>query len=602
MGFLSYGAGKGLSIKHDFQKDIENLYQAEAYKAQIRTKKEQKARYYAGLMKEHPAVAPSMVRALDEFYKDLNNQVAEFAIENPNFETDVSKMQQFHGITDQYINNDFVRKDLQSQEQFDLLKAALNNGDIDPESEEYIENMERYTDWMENGGDGYVFTNPEQLDYNEMTIEANENIQPDVTIDDTGKRIVEVSETPYTRIVAYARNELKVPEKRRAIEKAYKLVKESGFYKNILDFRAREIAPGEEKKENHTGWNLAYKTMLDISKQRQDKIDMTYPYFVQDLAGLQPGSEIKGFDALKTLTEFGEKGRIDFGGQGREVFVDDPDNPGKVKAVKLMGQLVAVGTPVMKTMFGEAFVKVNVETIVDQNKEYEVEWTHTFKRKPDAEPQIFTHKEWLEFRNTLGLKPRQLEKLEKEGVYRVMSFSSSNTSTYGKMYDNAGFIGVKENIPGIMAGMEMQRTTESFPKYTGSIWMPAHLTPENMTSYEKARGGQAHATDIHAAESTRFENMMYEFSRTGNYTAAREMINDTMTTNKVVYMTAEGKKASKDNYSKKVSMGSWESTEEDPKVFVQKMTEEDSRSGRISTIEYYYDSMTGKYYYKNLEE
>jgi len=599
MGFLSYGAAKGLGVSHDFQKDIENLYNAEAYKSQVRAEKEQKTRYYSELMKEHTAVAPSMVSELEDHYMNLNSEIADFAMNNPNFETDVNKMQQFHSLTDKYLNNDMVRKDIQSQEQFELLKTAMSNGDIDPESDEYMENMDRYSDWMENGGDGFMFQNPEVVDYSELIIDANKNILPDVKVSDTGKRIMEITETPYSDIISYASTLLSIPKNRRAIQKAYDQVEDTGFYKNILDFLAKEIEPGEVRKENFVSWNLAYKTQLDISKQKQAKIDSTYPYFTQDLAGLGPGQTIKGFAALRTLTEFGEKGKVDLGRKGREVFVDDPNNPGKVMPVTLMGQLISVGTPEMKTMFGEAFVKVNVETIVDENKDYEVEATHEFKENADAEPQTFTTAEWMEFKKGLGLNEKQLGKLE-AGVYRDMTFSTTNTSTYGRMYTDAGFTAVTQNVPG-MIDLQLNEKKVSFPKYSGSVWMPASLTPETLTSYEKSRGGVTHAGDIHEAKATKFENVMYELANAGNIAAARETINDTMTTNKVVYLTDQGKKATEDNYSKKVDMGSWESTKEDRRIFVQKMTET-NKDGRSSSIEYYYDSMTGKYYSKNIDE
>ena len=68
MGFLNFGAIKGLSHGHDFQRDIDRLYDRERYAMEVRKERENKARYYGDLLQKQQATTPYNTQRLEGYY------------------------------------------------------------------------------------------------------------------------------------------------------------------------------------------------------------------------------------------------------------------------------------------------------------------------------------------------------------------------------------------------------------------------------------------------------------------------------------------------------------------------------------------------------
>ena len=174
-GFLDYGTGKGLAVAHDWGKDTQNLFQTEALKARAEQEKEQKTEYFAKQLQEGKAVAPVNVQKLQEFYTGLNKDMADFVIKNPNFETDVTKMTEFHNLSDKYLNNNIIREDQQVQGEFSKLKSAIGNGKLRPD-EQFAE-MQKYNDYKDGKTkDPYIFAEPVRADIEKTIAEINKNL------------------------------------------------------------------------------------------------------------------------------------------------------------------------------------------------------------------------------------------------------------------------------------------------------------------------------------------------------------------------------------------------------------------------------------------
>lgn len=161
---LGLGIAKGVSYVNDWEKDIDRVYQRAEYAAKIQTEKERKTAYYAELLKKGHATNPRTELELNGFYKGLNDKLATFFTENPNFETDIDAMQKFRDIQDQYLNNDILRRDVQVGQQREKLENAVATKQISKAG--YEENMARYNEYIDPANVGkdnpFVFVNYQQ--------------------------------------------------------------------------------------------------------------------------------------------------------------------------------------------------------------------------------------------------------------------------------------------------------------------------------------------------------------------------------------------------------------------------------------------------------
>lgn len=171
-----YGAGKGLAFVNDWEGDLDRLYKRAEYDAQLQTEKQRKTAYYGELLKKGHGTNPRTEAELNDFYTNLNGQLADFFTENPNFETDPVAYQKFLDIQDRYLNNDILREDLQVGQEFEKLKQAYNSREIT--REKFDQEMERYNSYIDpdKKGDPYVFSNPRIKTSNELLDELSKTI------------------------------------------------------------------------------------------------------------------------------------------------------------------------------------------------------------------------------------------------------------------------------------------------------------------------------------------------------------------------------------------------------------------------------------------
>jgi len=156
------GLGKGLAVRHDFRRDIQTLYQRENMRAQIQEEKRRKAQLYGSMLKKGHVRGEYNTRRLEEHYDQLNGKLSDFVTENPGWETDPGLFAKFVEISDGYLQNDIIQEDVQVQQQFEALQQKVNSGTMG--TDEINRQMDVYHNYIENGGDPYVFVNPREHD------------------------------------------------------------------------------------------------------------------------------------------------------------------------------------------------------------------------------------------------------------------------------------------------------------------------------------------------------------------------------------------------------------------------------------------------------
>lgn len=171
------GLGKGLAYRHDFGADINQLWQTENYKSQIDVEKRRKAQMYGKMLEQGHVRGANNTRRLQEDYDRINNEFANFVTENPGWETDPGLFAKATAISGQYLNNDIIREDEQVAQNFQALQQKMASGTM--EKEDMDKQMGLYTNYMENGGDPYVFINPKQVEFSDIISNAVDSIGVD---------------------------------------------------------------------------------------------------------------------------------------------------------------------------------------------------------------------------------------------------------------------------------------------------------------------------------------------------------------------------------------------------------------------------------------
>lgn len=251
------GTKKGLSFVNDWEGDINRLYQREEYAAKVRAEKEQKTQYYAGLLKKGHGTNPRAEKDLDQFYSKVNTELADFVIENPNFETDVNAMQKFMSISDKYLNNDILRKDLQVKQQFEDLQKA--SGDL---TEEEIESeMERYNAYINSEpGDEvspYVFMNYKRKSSLDLLGEITSQLQAvdgETQLDNTAHVFYRNREVPILNVFNTVTSTYTDKKNKIVMDNEYKAFKEqnpqNSMFPDVITYwthKAKNATPIEMK-------------------------------------------------------------------------------------------------------------------------------------------------------------------------------------------------------------------------------------------------------------------------------------------------------------------------------------------------------------------
>jgi hypothetical protein len=287
---LGLGISKGLSYVNDWDKDIDRVYQREEYAAQVRAEKERKTQYYAGLLKQGHATNPRTEQELTEYYKGLNNELADFVISNPNFETDVNSMQKFLDISDRYLDNNILRTDLQVKQEFDKLSEAVSTGKIT--TTQFDREMERYNTYIDPNqkGDPYVFSNPKLKTTGELVGEMSQLVETieGSTLEDP------VSHTFYTRSEVDPEKALQIVEGHYADEEN-KVVMDSTYnnlvknnpelktmFPDVKSFYAKQLINSKRSDRTTIGPDYEYQQRMQLQYSKKAGTDNLFSHFLMN--------------------------------------------------------------------------------------------------------------------------------------------------------------------------------------------------------------------------------------------------------------------------------------------------------------------------------
>lgn len=504
MGFLSYGSGKALSYAHDFQKDIDRLYQREAYRAQVQAEKEKKSMFYASMMKEQTAAAPVNTRKLETLYEGLHKEIADFAINNPDWETDVSKTQQMMGMMDQFINNPIIREDQEVQQQWNATKEAYNNHDI--REEEYEAMAEKYNKYKEGlESDPYVFANPKRKDLPQILSEINNYLAPvtaEVTDPVTGK-ITKTMKTPDENIHMAAVMGLRDRDTDFVVSKAYDGLdeKEKGLYKSKTDYFEHMIKYGEAMVTEDAGYDQMFllnaKDRLDNSAKKNN---YHRSYVSKVYLPLREKGEAPADVANLSFTEFGgNKQPIAIGRNGRNFKVYGKDE--NIGEINIKGSVVSSGAGKIRVIGGVPWVETIVHVSVEDD-EAAVDNGGNISTRPISEEQ----KE--------SLRRRRIKLDEANSVEKIMLSE--------KLSEN-GFKKVKVTNEGMMAGLGLDGSTVTSDLYVGTVLMPAEFNETSRVKYDNF-----YNTETKVAENSELYDESYniaEVLQSGNTPVASSIIN-----------------------------------------------------------------------------
>lgn len=515
MGFLDYGSAKGLGLKHDFKGDIDRLYQREAYRRGVEAEKAEKAKYYASFVKEGTAVAPSNVRRLDKEYDQYNTEIADFMIEHgPAIETDIKLQQEFMKKTDRYLNNDILREDMQVQQEFQKLKDNVGK----MTDEQYNIEMERYTEYYENGGDPYVFSNTLMPTYEEILQVSNKSLESikSITYSSEGEKIIEYEAVTPLRLKTQAITDYSDPTMRKVIDKRFKEYEEGGlfkgFYPTAYAMHVQNLSKGERISEDFVGWNMSPEEKATLDK----RLAVESPWYLQDIGSeFYSGAVISGNMSISKFTVFNDLNRSwNLGSEGKSVKIKRED--GSWKEVVLYGELQATNFGEILVLDEGGYVRVDVKTIVDtQAKQPEpvVRYEQVDNEITEEEYQVAYNK----MNETNRMKLDNGERVA--GFQKITSYPS-----IGKEYYNqANFSEQSFNIPGLLnLPIDPKKGTHSV--FSGSIYIPLNVTASTVASYELDRD-KTNASKVQ--KSLTIENIILDNLLAGNQRFAIEAMMDT---------------------------------------------------------------------------
>ncbi len=308
MGFLEYGSVRGLSLGHDYQRDIDRLYDRERFSMEVRKERENKARYYGEMLQQKQATTPNNTQKLEGYYDELTGELADFVINNPNFETDINLQRQFQDIASRFQNNDIIREDMQVAQSLENLKEEMLSGEMD--GDDYIVEMDRYMEYANNGGDPYVFENFKKVYLTDIVTQLAEAVSQvtEVTTED-GQVISTVGADPaaldYTARMALTRSDYD-----RTVEKAWRQAKGSGMYDSKLDFFKTIIQSQVDYGNKFVAWDqrklIDAKTRAALQTEYVQNNPLFGNYVLESLYG--EGRSVNADDRHIAFTPWREKG------------------------------------------------------------------------------------------------------------------------------------------------------------------------------------------------------------------------------------------------------------------------------------------------------
>lgn len=449
---LGLGATKGLSYVNDWEKDIDRVYQREEYFAKVEQQKQQETLWFADKLKRGHGSTPYVEGKLDAFYKEHTKKIADFAINNPNFRTDVTKMQEYLNLTDQIINNPILQQDLQVKQNFERLQAAVASGQIteakfNEEKEKYMAyaNADPSTDV-----DPYVFTNPKQVDITKIIGEAQQ-ITPKIKyIKQDGVTYKTYEGVDPIAVRNSANTVLSDEDNRLALQSAYKDAIEkdpniAGTYKTLDEYTASLIEAGNKIQQIGIDWNQDY--LRNLSAGGKSGIAGMY-FFKSDYPRIQ---------ALK----------------------DGQSTPGSIPSLALT-----------------LYHGIDNPAVIGPTSGVQV-YSNKDKRYKDLDVSLNTEaKNFISYKKIGGklygeITVNASPGIIKEGQKISQKVDQNNMSAIYKSESDAilsdyGFTSAEGAATGMMSVMGGSSPGKS---YTGTVWVPIETSPANYAAYDKAWGG-----------------------------------------------------------------------------------------------------------------
>ena len=516
MSFLNYGSSKGLAYRHDFGSDMDRLYEQEKFRAQTKAQKEEKVRYYSTLLKQHNPVSPGIVKGLGEHVSSVNNELAEFAINNPNWEQDPGLFAKFQGITEKYMNNDYVRNDLKSQEQLEILRQNRTNMPED----EFIREMDRYNEFYQNGGDPYVFNGRIDPTYDDIFATSAQRLEASASEGtyqnkDSGLwyNVTDINrgaDPNKNSSMREARIDFSDPAKKRVIDKRFAEYNEQnpGIYNSSLQFHAAMLENSYGRK------NTLMAGQMSNASSGDEKPD---PYmnlwFNQNIAsGAEIGKVIAAQDNMEAfLHGWRGKGESYTPQSTDRIYVKEED--GSFEQIQLAGSWELMGLNNLEWKEDNGYLSATVKsaqpTTADSSSagiaynikigdsEYKgstvreifdaiaKDYTLTNTQRRDLEEEIkeINKSGGFGVRNTTMQLGRGRDKVSSAAI----SVSTVADPTLTAKLEQWGFQsqGIV-NQSQISNPMQAERVT--YPTFSGTIYVPMNITPQTISAYEQSYG------------------------------------------------------------------------------------------------------------------
>lgn len=307
------GVNKGLSYVNDWNQDIERLYQREEYAAKVEKQRMDETQYFASLMKKGHGSTPYVEGKLNAFYKEHTKKVADFAINNPNFRTDVTLMQEFLDLNDQFLNNPILQQDLQVKQNFERLQAAVASGQIT--SEHFEREKQKYLAYAnadpETDAEPYVFENPREIDTNKLIADAQSVVKTNTYVKKEGLKYNTYQGVDPTSVTQAASSLLASEENQIALKKEYETAikndsKISGLFPTLQAYTENRIEAGNKLQMVKTDYDEAY--LRNLPNRRQTPVPGQYfmRHLYPQLFGMEDGQVAPGNLHGLPLTMFNE--------------------------------------------------------------------------------------------------------------------------------------------------------------------------------------------------------------------------------------------------------------------------------------------------------
>lgn len=365
------GMSKGLAFVNDWEGDIDRLYQREEYAATVKARKEQDAQFWANQLKRGHASTPYLEGRYDSFAKDLTRKIADFAIANPGFRTDVTKLAEFQNMTGQLLDNDILREDLQVQANFERLQQQIVSGNMTQSQIE--EEMRKYNEYANadpsSKVDPYVFVNPKQVLIPDLITEDASLLAPvsDYRLNNETHRFENITSVPYQNIHATAAGRYATEDGKMAINRDYNaMIEQHPEYKNMdgyedpLTWYAKRLEMATVKENSPDQYDYAWQLKeQNNASGGGGNASIPYAYYnrVSKFSGIPDGAN-NGMNATYldiAFTKFGEIGKTAVINASTDDMLWNPGDPDKNNE----------GAKLEKVPFNVSAKAENVEEIVN---------------------------------------------------------------------------------------------------------------------------------------------------------------------------------------------------------------------------------------------